>query len=279
LNKILGGFGFGAQSIMFGSSLIILLFIAKSILRKAELISVGMGSLTFFLFFFQSSFNIIRLIIAASIFLYNIENIEKRKLLRFILFSVLAMSFHLSAVVTIPFFWLYPFLQKPGKPVKKSLFFILVGIVVFLLNPILEWFLSLLNIPELMYYTKYIGTSDKSTELAIKKTILYLPVIIPGLIFYSKCKNHDNNFPFYFSLATIGIIITGLGSFLVTYVDRFSNYFLISVVFLIPIYLKVLNKNSTILFYFGIIFYMFIFWFYIYFIVNDHGTVPYQWIL
>ena len=89
LNLLLAKIGFNAQSIMFACSLITMCFISKALIIKRDIISVGFGALVFMLLFYQSSFNMVRLMLAVSIFLYNISNIENRKLFKFLFFHYL----------------------------------------------------------------------------------------------------------------------------------------------------------------------------------------------
>lgn len=275
LNLFLAKVGFSAQSVMFACSLIMMCFFSKAILNKKEAISIGLGALVFMLLFYQSSFNIVRLMLAVSIFLYNITNIENRKLLRFLAFSLLAASFHISALATIPLFWLLP-LQKKSK--RKYFLFVGVFLLLVFFNPILEKLLSVIDLASVEYYKQYVGYSDKTIDIAIKRTILYLPILIPGIIMYEECQDEFSNFYIYFALTLLGVIVTALGTFQVVYVDRIAQYFLISAVIVVPVYMRVFLKNNNNLMFLGTLLYLVLFWIYIYFIVGDHGTVPYQWI-
>lgn len=277
LNKILIMLGLGPQSIMFASSLITITFIIKALLKKHVMFNVGLGLLTFMLLFYLSSFNIIRMMIAVSIFLYNISNIEDRKLLKFIIFSIIAASFHISAIITIPAYWLYS-LSINKRIVKSILLFFGVFLFIIYFDNIINFILSTLSVPSLEYYQSYLGTSNKTHYSAFKKIILYLPLIIPGPFIYKKCEECNKGFRFYYLLLVIGVIITVLATFRIAYVDRLAQYFLITVVMVLPVYIKVFKENRNIVLYCGLISYLFIFFIYIYFILNNHGTVPYQWI-
>ena len=145
-------------------------------------------------------------------------------------------------------------------------------------NPILERVLALIDFASVDYYKQYIGYSDKSIDIAIKRTILYLPILIPGALMYNKCQEQFKNFYIYYSLTILGVIVTALGTFQVVYVDRIAQYFLIAAVIVVPVYARVFLKNKNYLMYLITIFYLILFWIYIYFIVKDHGTVPYLWI-
>lgn len=279
LNILLSQLGLGAQSIMYAASLIMMCFVSKALLLRRRVIPVGVGALVFMLLFYQSSFNLMRMMIAVSIFLYNISNIENRKIFKFLLFTVLAASFHISALITAPLYWVFNSHLIEKSLLRKILLYGGVGLVIIYLNPILEWVVLAFNFQSLSYYEKYIGVSDKSVSIAIKHVILYLPIIIPGAIMYKRCKKLDQNFHIYYYLVVIGVIITGLAVFKVTYIDRIANYFLIAAVMVVPVYMRIFKKNNLILLYVGMICYLFLYWIYIYFIINNHGTNPFQWIL
>lgn len=279
LNVFLVRLGLSPQSIMFATSIIMMCFVSKALLKKREVISVGIGALTFMLLFYQSSFNIIRMMIAVSIFLYNVSNIENRKLLKYLFFTVLAATFHISALVTIPLYWIFGFLGFEKSLFKRLLIYISAGLIVLYFNLILTWILSVLNFTALSYYANYIGDSGETIDLGIKQVIIYLPILIPGAFMYQKCKEQDKNFGIYYSLVVIGVIVKGITTFNLTYVDRLAEYFIIAAVIVIPVYIQVFKKNRKFLFIVGMICYLFLYWIYIYIIFKHHGTVPYQWIL
>lgn len=279
LNILLAYSGLCAQSIMFAASLIMMSFISKALLKKREVISVGMGALTFMLLFYQSSFNIVRMMIAVSIFLYNIINIENRKLLKYLFFTVLAASFHISALVTAPVYWIFWSFRVERNLFRRILLYGGAGLFIIFFNPILEWLLSVTNIQSMSYYSQYIGASNKSVGEVIKQVILYLPLVIPGALMYKKCMKQDKNFYIYYSLVVIGVIMVGLSIFTSTYVDRLAEYFTVAAVMVVPVYMDIFIKENKLFFYVGMIYYLFLFWIYIYFICNNHGTVPFQWIL
>ncbi len=279
LNKILIFFNLPPQSIMFMTSFLMLFFLFKALLKKKSIIPIEYGLLAFLLLFFQSSFNVIRLMLAVSIFFYNISNIENKKIYKYILYSLLATSIHFSALITIPLYWIFNFFKFDNKLFKRILLYILIIFVFTNFNKVLFSIISNLNFLNLNYYNNYIGNSNDSVRLAIIKTILWVPILIPGVVFYDKCIICEKNFRLYFSLFFIGILINALSTFNLTYIDRIANYFLICAVMIIPVYIKVFMKLKPIvslILFFSINVYLYIYWYYIYFIKNFHGTVPYQ---
>lgn len=275
LNTVLVRMGLPPQSIMFATSLLTMSFITKSLIDKRDEISLGYGALAFMLLFYLSTFNVIRLMIASSIFLYNIINIERRDLFRFVIFTFLAASFHTSALVTFPVYWVFGIKDLENNMVKNITIFAIVGLGIIFFNPILG---AIIQVTNMNYYRQYIGFSGNPISVAFNVLILYSPMVIPGCMLFNKLKDLNNSFHIYYSLTVIGVIIKVLSIFQQSYVDRISIYFLIPSIVLIPLYLKLFKKDNNILYSAAMIIYMIIYFVYTYFIIKDHGTVPYQWI-
>lgn len=276
LNLALAELGLEAQSIMFFSSFITMQFILMAFLNKQNNVSAGFGMLAFMCLFYQSSFNIMRMMIAVSIFIYNIGNIEKQNLRKYIIFTILEVSFHVSALATIPLYWLYNNFLFKDNLLRKLLLYVFAVLLIINFNQILDWILIEFNFSDIRYYEQYIGNSDKTIDIALKKAIMYLPILFPGAVMYKRFQQQDENFRIYYSLNIIGTIISVMTTFSVSYVDRISLYFIASSVILIGIYMEVFKKTKNYLGYFGIIFYLFSYWVYVYIINNEHGTFPYK---
>lgn len=270
-NRVLGKLGLGSQSIMFGSSLIMMIFVIKSLVRKNQVDNIAFGLITFMLIFYQSSYNVIRLMIATSMFLFNIHNIINRNCLRYLVITIVAASFHVTAFITIPLYWIF---NHKRTVIIKTLIYI--GAIIIFFNPILE---QILSITHLTYYEKYIGRSNESIMDVLKQVLIYLPLMLPGAFFYKKCEEVDKNFYIYYSFVVIGITLTSFSSFLIEYVSRLAQYFLIASVMLIPIYITTFNKYNYRILNLCILSYLIFYWLLTYFIFGNHGTVPYQWIL
>lgn len=278
LNHLLVIVGLNAQSIMFTSSLVMMIFISKALYRKRETGIIGYGFLAFMFIFYQSSFNVIRLMIAASIFLYNIHNIEKRQFLRYFILTIFASSFHIPAIITLPLYWLFNAIKIERSWILRGVVYFIIGGAIVSFSSILEYVISITNVDAINYYSKYASGEGRSISVALKILVMYIPLAIPGLIYYRKLKLQDKSFPMYYSLVVIGIIVKVLAIMQTTYVDRVAEYLLIASVMLIPTYMKLFSRDKNYLFYLGMITYLFMFWIYNYFIVLNHGTVPYQWI-
>ncbi len=278
LNYLLGNIGLSAQSIMFASALVMMIFISKALYNKSETGIIGYGFLAFMLIFYQSSFNVIRLMIATSIFLYNIHNIEKRQFIRYFMLTIFASSFHITAIITLPLYWLFNAIKIERSWLRRGVVYFIIGVVIVFFSGILEYTISVFNIDAMSYYAKYSSGEGRPISVALKILVLYIPLVIPGLVYYKKLKLQDKSFSINYSLVVIGIIVKVLATMQTTYVDRTAEYLLIASVMVIPTYMKLFSRDKNYLFYLGTISYLLMFWIYNYFIVLNHGTVPYNWI-
>lgn len=278
LNTILVKIGLNSQSILYAASLIMMFFVVKALVKREEIGYISLGFATFMFMFYQSSFNIIRMMIAIAIVLYNYTNIENKKPVKYIIFSLVAASFHISALITIPIYWIFNLLRMQKNLIRRISIYSVMALVIIFFGNILEFTISTITLESMSYYQRYALGEGNSIILALKRFILYVPLVIPGLISYKGCKELDKNFPMYYSLLVIGLIIKTLATFQTTYIDRLADYFIVAAVMVVPVYMKQFSRKKNYLMYMAIPTYLVIFWFYIYFVINNHGTVPYQWI-
>lgn len=278
LNSFLAKVGFDSSGILIATSLIMMVFITKSLIKRKDIGIVAFGFLTFMFMFYQSSYNIVRLMIAISIFLYNISNIENKNPGKYLIFTIIAASFHISAISTIPLYWFFNIFKMDKSVIRRLLLYFCVGIIIILFGSILEWIISTFNLEYLSYYKKYATGEGGSFSLAFKRFVLYFPLVLPGLFNYKVFRELDKSFSIYYSLLCIGLIIKILATFQTTYIDRLADFFIIASVMVIPVYMREFSRKKNYFLYITVLAYLVVFWVYVYFVIKNHGTVPYQWI-
>lgn len=280
LNKISYYLGFGGQFMLFLSALIMMIFICFSINRKRKNISVCIGLFVFLFVFYQSSFNVVRIMLAIAVSFYNIKNVEQKKLIKFTLITILAGSFHSTAFIMFPIYFVYNyFIYQDGKFKKLLLYFVTAAILINF-NIIIQNIIGSSNqVFDLQYYSKYSTDSDGLSYEALRQLVFYLPMTIVGIFEYKKCKKIDEKFYIYYSLTFIGTIVLLISIFLENYVYRMADYFLIYNVFVIPIYYKSFKFNSRNLRAISLLCFVVFYWVFWYFINGAHGTYHYSWIL
>ena len=276
LNKLLSFVGFGPQSIYFASTLIMMCFIYKAIYDQRSDLDVGVSMAIFMMVFFQSSFNITRCMIAVAICLYNLKHIRNGKLIPFLIFSCLALSFHLSAIVFFPLYFLRNYALNSQKKMQRILLYFFTAILITYFSSILKLLLSYLDLNYLSYYAVYMEEVTILTGSVFKRIIFYFPIILP-VLFIGKEDKETNTFSLYFFIVVIGFIIEIFSVFLSIYVNRITNYFLISIVFLLPTYKKIFSRNCIANL--GLWGWVTAYWVFIYFVFENNETIPYQWIL
>lgn len=276
LNIIVSKLGGNVQIVLFIATFITTFFIYLSLISQKDKISVGIGMLVYMLLFYQSSFNVVRMMLAVAISLYNIKNIQERKFMKFIFWLVVAMSFHTSAIVLMPIYFMCNFIsEKKYKFIRWGLYLV---VFMFMLNynqilqPIFDS-ISIFN-----YYTKYLDNSGGNTY-GISLSIIYFIYLIPGFFLNRKIVEKEKRYFLFYTLLILGILLKLSGYFTAGYVDRISTYFLIVLVIVVPYYLKELANKKNLIFGYMFIIYIFVMWFLEYFYWGNHGTVPYQWVL
>lgn len=279
LNRALSWLGLPPQTIFFVASFIMMLLVCNIIYKKKETFNATIALLVFLILFFQSSFNIVRMMLAAGIVLYNFYNLEEKKLFKFTLFMLLAAGIHTSSLIMFPFYYLFNYFIYEKNRFKRLSLYFLVFLVIINIEKILYEILGVFNYYYFDRYTYYLMDINESSGLtldALLQTIFYSCLVFPGILLYRKCIEIDRHFHIYFTLTVIGTIIMATSIFLPNYVYRLAEYFLILNVFVIPVYYKALK--SHILGRLSILILIFSYWIIWYFDIGRHGTFDYNWI-
>ena len=190
----------------------------------------------YYFMFYTTTFNIVKQGLALSIILYSYKYIKQRKMLKWLVFSILATIFHASAIICIP---LYFIISTKSK--KARLMYIILAIIVLIMyEPMLA---HLSSLPLFSHFAMYTDTYHDS----INNRMFYIDIIIYLYILLGIHKNKgvfaDNNL--YIILYLLGIILE-LTGFISPYVKRVADYFLITKVLLLPqvIYVSKQQKDK-----------------------------------
>lgn len=236
----------------------------------------------FFTFFFNQSLNMVRQSISISFFILALTYLEEKKDKKFMLYSLIAVLFHSSAIVFLPIYFLYKFLLKnnenKSEKLLKNTIFIFLIVVLFCFPTMLKIANTLglmSNIKYSMYSGKYLRTSY---DFSFINTFIYLFIFMILRLNKSKIKNNFINSNYYLYSSLISIIILQFGT-IITYSDRIGYYlFYPLLLFILPSALVTKNKKITknemlynILTYSIFIFY----WIYWIAILNYNNTFPY----
>lgn len=177
--------------------------------------NVFVGVLLYFIMrWLYFSTEIMRESAAIGIFLLNFRNLQKRRWLKYYLFSILSILFHYSAIII----WFFPFV----KILNNKIIFYVSCIVFLLITPLVEQLNELLQIAAVYgridQYTT--GTNDLNMNWRIGELIrsaIPAMVTLMGYHFIKERSKFDN----YIKLQ----IIFCMGAFAIPLIfSRFTNY-------------------------------------------------------
>lgn len=272
LNKIVAFFTPNFQVLLFIIALMTIGFVFCTIYRKKDKINVPFAVFGYMMLFYQMSFNISRQLLAAAILMFATKYLEKNDKKKYFIFNVLAISIHSVAIIGLPLTFLFDFLTEEKYNKKRTIFYFLMLCIVicnsFILLPIFKL------VPSLYYYKKYISFSFQGLGIGIFRYIVLL--LLPQ--FFIK-KTMDKDINLYYAISILGFILW-MNSYFSDYIAyRISYTFLINLPIVLGYYWKKLKfKNQLIIRVMLLITIMF-FWYYDFFFLGAHGTVPYLSVL
>ena len=218
LNKIISVFG-NENFFLFVVATITLSGVYFSIKRysKNYFFSVFIF-ITFQFFIFQ--FSGLRQSIAFSIVLMSLKYIQERKLFKFIITIIIASTFHKTAIIFIPAYWMVK-----NRITPKSICIFLETFI----------FLYIVKGPILMFITKYMySTYDVSTTAGgYTMLVLLFGIFIFFTLIRNKNAEVDKNNDIWFNMLMISILIQSLASTQGN-IARLTMYYSYSLLFLIP---------------------------------------------
>lgn len=224
LNKVIRFFSENEASIFITVSFIILYLVFLTIMRDSN-----KPELSLFLFismyFYSSSFNMMRQYISISIIFYATRYIIEKNFSKYLKFVILASMFHISALIMIPFYFL---LNYKYSYRQYFILFLLSIIGVYILPYALG--VASAIIPKLSAYKGSIFMNKGISILNI------VPIIIPftiSLIFKDKIIKINKSSEVYINAIFFSFLITTM-SLKFIFLYRFSIYVYIYSIILIP---------------------------------------------
>lgn len=252
------------QVYLFGLQLISSVLICKMAYDYMEECSITMLIITYLLFYYATSFNILRQSVAVMIVLCNAKHIGKK---RYYLSVLIAYFFHASALVCM----IIPVLNKIMKSKYAAYIFnAVIGVVIAVA----------LNLENVVRYIPFIsdkylsylssGNSDMRLNYLIVKIIMLLSIYA----FYAICKNKEKT-RIFMILLLFDIIFYALSA-KVAYIYRLSYYFGVHIILLIPLISKSMTKVQNKVFFDIVMICMLILhWIVRYQIIKYDGILPY----
>ena len=272
LNRLVILLGGGFQLVLFLVSAITVLFVYAGLKQYREKLSVGLGMLVYMLLYFQMSFDIVRQSAAMAIVFYSLRSVYDRRLFKFTALIALACTFHISALLMFPFYFLYGLYGKPKYAFVRFLSYLLLIFLALnydkLLYPIMD------RVDGLRYYSVYLQETQ-SFSFSIGVVARTVPFLAPGFLIYGELKR-DRSMLFQFSLLCMGCIARLMAYTTVYFTERIAYYFLFSQAVLVPFYYRKLKEKRKTWVGLAVVGFIFFLWIYDFFVMGSCRTVPYR---
>jgi len=265
----------------------VLLFIGIAVwtyyfIYKVAIKNIKFYELSIFLFiafgFYSSSLNIVRQWMAIPFLMMALEMLSQNNKKKFVLFITLACLCHYTCIIIVPIIILSCLIKND----KQRLIIIIVSIFMYLFSDniasIILQVLKFFNFGE-KYYKYLLHYDNIDTNIFVMP--MFSLVTYLGYLVYVKPKldllqsEKDKRFIKYIvNFVVLGFSTALLGTKLM-YFERIQFYFLISLIFLIPIIVDNTKKNTKKLLYIFCIFMGGLF--YVYSLIQNGGDpLPYQ---
>ncbi|ODA40294.1 EpsG family protein [Desulfosporosinus sp. BG] len=272
LNKLVITLGGGFQLVVFLVAFITILFIYLAVKQYKDNISVGLGMLVFMLLYFQLSFNLVRQVAAMGIVFYALKYIFNRKFWKFCFFIFLAVSFHFSAILVFPFYFLfYLYGKKEYTWLSISTFIIMIYVTLnyeTLFNPLV------LKIGIISKYEPYLRQT-RALQWSFGILVRTLPFVLPGIFYYKKMKE-NHQMLFHFNFVVLGSIIQLTSYMSTNFTSRTGLYFSLSQIIIVPYFFRLGKKHHMTWIGLLVILSVVFLWYYDFFFIGANQTVPFQ---
>ena len=280
INYIVCYFKFPINVLYFIFELIPLIFIYKACYdNKDENGNYILYFICFMFLFFNKSLNMCRQTISIAILIYAYKYALNRKFFKYSFFGLIAMGFHITAIIFIPTYFLSKIISNSKREIKRVFIVIILLLMTLKYQDILNFIV--LNLK--MIDTKYLYYSSSSLGIGNVPLLEFVFVILFGLMsicLYFKQKNTiSTKEKMYIYFLIITPIIYSLG-IIGNFAFRFSYYFYYYIIFVIPLFKNsIRNNESKKIMNLIIIMCLFIYSYLYYGYIGYDHTTPYQSII
>lgn len=259
-----------AQNIYFGIFATGTILFTYLGLKRYKLPHVWVILFLYLLILFPMSFNLVRQMLAVSIFFYATSFIQYSKFLKFTILIVLAALFHKSVIVLLPVYFV-------GKALPSSRILrnqtLVITILMFLLFIVLGKFTTeyILDLTFFEKYDKYQVASQASAGVLLATKIATLGIIT----IFMKNINEYKHFAFFYVMGVFEVLILVLA---INSVDlsRFSIYFSIFPIILITYVASSFNRSGRFVIFPVMLMYAISFFWITYLLKGGSEIFPYQ---
>lgn len=258
------------QYVFIISAFLTWLFAFKSLYDNRDEASIGIAVLILLCTLYNPSFNVVRQVLATSVIMLSIKPLLGRRPWKFLFIVLFASTFHLTALIFAPAYWVINSRFRHGNFLKKLFIPIFVIAFVVLIQPILS------TISSIDLFSTYARYDLNFSGFYIRDVLMRIPIIILMLFSARKLRTENNPMHKLIVLFIMGTILTTLASY-APYINRVSMFFDVTQVFIVSAIIKAqTNKYEKFFYtYFVFIYYIGLFT-YLFIYLGLHGTIPYD---
>ncbi|MEE6637646.1 EpsG family protein [Limosilactobacillus pontis] len=221
LNNIFKGVGVSSNLFFGFLNLLTTFFVLLSIDREKNKVNVYVSSLIYFSTLYFQSFNIMRQALAVAICLYAICLYLDNTKVASVTLILIATLIHRSAIISLAIIVAKFMFEKRNS---KLLIIISVAILMLLVLDRNLFGKIILTLTGSQYYASYVLRNSGSRGSFLLYYVKLLPIL---LISFLEIKNykHSPNITVMFALMLFGYILSSLGVFTSTDINRLGMYF------------------------------------------------------
>ena len=265
LNRFISFFTDNSQYVFLATSFIIIYLVNKTL--KDYSISYTLSIFLFVtLYFYNNSFNIVRQFIVVSLILYSIKYLVNKDFKGYLVLILIASLFHDTALLMIPFYWILR--MRFNKIVYLVLLAFTLG-VSFFTTTIIGIVSKVL--PSLNIYSNYYFEGSSANSIMLSTSLVFLFALLNK----AKLIKLDSNVIVYVNAVYFALLFSILARENILFY-RFSLYFYIFILLLIPLCIRSMNKFLRVIMYMLIIPTMTAYYFYL-LSNNNAGVLPYDY--
>jgi len=177
--------------------------------------------------------------LAISLFIYSIDYIYKKDLMRYALCIVLASMFHKSAIIYLPMYFVFAKNWRL-KQVKGFIVFILFSLILILANKLTPYF-NYVVINYFEEYNIYFGSSKLNSGFGLLMNVMIFVIILMYAVSENKSERQKENNYILYNIAIANYFLYPL-AFIVYLASRIGMYTAPAIIAIIPI---ILNNNGA----------------------------------
>ena len=267
------------QVFLFLTQLLIIVPIYIS-LKKVSKTNLGimLGMFIYFTYFYNLTYNMARQSIALAFTVLVFSYLGEKDYKKAILFTIVSIFFHNTALILLPIIFLYYVLGKKMPEKKKliiqiSIFVVLLLLAIFLV-PLLSWLGSTFNLKYGSYATVWL----KKGGSIIGKAVLLKALFLIGFTYYYRdnFKKITKNYAYYFYILFI-FLLSSYTNALIEHSNRIYFYLMYPYIMLLIPRLPDTFKSKKVKYIMisAIIIIFSAYWLYYYCYLGYNHTVPY----